>query len=318
MKQSWNVRRGLVAALAAVMMTTAALATMGGAGAPIAQNLEFETCKNVAYYGTLSATDPQGDGVEFQLVEKPARGKVELANDGSGRFVYTPYEDKTGKDSFRFVAVDSQGNSSKPAKVTLRIRKVKTKVNYADMEGQESWNAAIYLAEREVMVGEKIGGAYYFHPDEPVSRGEFLTMAMAALGVEPIAQTMSTGFGDDSAIPDWSKGYVAAALRAGYVLGTTDASGQIVFAPEDNVTYAEAAVILNRMLEVTDVVVTTFYPDTVAAPAWGFQAAVNLESVGVMAPGGGALALEETVDRGACARMLAGAMALAESREESR
>lgn len=307
-----------VSALAAALTATAAMAaTLGGTGAPIAQNLEFETCKNVAYYGRLTATDPQGDAVTFQLVEKPARGQVELAGDSSGAFVYTPYEDKTGKDSFKFVAVDSQGNTSKTAKVSLRIRKPKTKVNYADMDGQESRNAAIALAEADVMVGEKIGDSYYFHPQETVTRQEFVTMAMAALGEEPIAQTMRTGFADDEAIPTWGKGYVASALQSGYIRGTTDEEGQVIFAPEQAVSRGEAAVILNRMLAVTDVAVTTFYPDTEAAPAWAFQAAVNLTTAGVMETDSGALALEETLDRGECAKLLVGAMAVAESREGS-
>lgn len=309
------LRRLLLPVLAAGMLTAAFAAQTGGADAPIAQNQSFETCKNVAYYGTLTATDPQGDAVTFQLVEKPARGKVELGEDGS--FVYTPYEDKTGKDSFQFVAVDGAGNTSKAAKVTLRIRKPKTKVNYADMEGQESWNAAITLAEAGVMVGEKIGDSYYFHPGETVSRQEFVTMAMAALGVEPIAQTLSTGFADDDSIPTWGKGYVSAALQCGYVRGTTDEAGRVIFAPEDGVSRGEAAVILNRMLDITDVAVTTFYPDTVETDAWCFQAAVNLETAGVMDTVSGALELEETLNRGECAKLLVGAMAVAESRETS-
>lgn len=308
--------RLLAAMVAAAALVTAALAsTLGISGAPIAQNQSFETCKNVAYYGTLTAADPQGDGVTFQLVKKPARGQVEIGEDGS--FVYTPYEDKTGKDSFQFVAMDGQGNTSKPAKVTLRIRKPKTTVNYADMAGQPSWNAAIALAEAEVMVGEKIGGNYYFHPEETVSRQEFVTMAMAALDVEPIAQTLSTGFADDDTIPVWSKGYVASALQSGYVRGTTDEAGRVIFAPAEPVSRGEAAVILNRMLDITDVAVTTFYPDTAEADAWSFQAAVNLETVGVMSTVSGALELEENLSRGDCAALLAGAMTVAESRRDS-
>ena len=37
---------------------------------------------------------------------------VTVAEDGSSQFVYTPYENKTGKDSFTYVAVDPAGNVS--------------------------------------------------------------------------------------------------------------------------------------------------------------------------------------------------------------
>lgn len=313
-------RRLLPLMLAAVLMMTAALAlegaAPGGNSAPIPQEQSFETCKNVAYMGRLTATDPEGDALTFQLAQKPARGSVELTDPATGEFVYTPFENKTGKDSFTFIALDGQGNSSQAAKVSLRIRKPATKVTYADMSGVASYNAAIRLAERDILVGERIGDAYYFHPDEPVSRAQFIAMAMSALDYEPLAQTMTTGFADDAAIPTWCKGYVSAALQQGVVRGYPDLDGRVVFAPDSAVTRAEAAVILDRMLSVTDVAVTTFYPDTVSTPAWAFQAAVNLESAGVMTTNSsGALALSETMTRGQCAELLSGALDVVEARE---
>lgn len=306
--------------LTAALLVTAALAVesqpSAANGAPIAQEQSFETCKNVAYMGRLTATDPEGDAVTFQLAQKPARGSLEITDPATGEFVYTPFENKTGKDSFTFVALDDQGNTSAPAKVSLRIRKPATKVTYADMSGVASYNAAIRLAEKNILVGERIGNAYYFHPDEPVSRGQFIAMAMSALDYEPLADTMTTGFADDAVIPTWCKGYVSAALQQGMVRGYPDEDGRVVFAPENSVTRAEAAVLLDRMLAVTDVAVTTFYPDTVAAPAWAFQAAVNLESAGVMSTtSAGTLALGDTLTRGECAQLLAGALDVVEARE---
>ena len=64
-----------------------------------------------------------------------------LAEDGSAKFVYTPYENKTGKDSFTYVAIDSAGNTSSEAKVTIQINKPDTKVTYADMEGDPAHKA---------------------------------------------------------------------------------------------------------------------------------------------------------------------------------
>ncbi len=313
------IRRLMPLVLCALVLTTAAFAveaTPTPNGAPIAQDQCFETYKNVAYVGQFTATDPEGDAVTFQLVDKPARGSVELAMDGTGQFTYTPYENKTGKDKFTFVAVDAQGNVSQPATAEVRIRKAKTKVTYADMSGEASYNAAIRLAEEKVMIGEQVGGTYYFHPDEPVSRSQFITMAMSALGEEPLDAVTTTGFADDAAIPTWCKGYVSAALQSGIVQGYADDTGRVVFAPENGVTRGEAAVVINRMLGVTDVAVTTFYPDTAAAPAWAFQAAVNLETAGVMSPDAtGALALEEPLTRGQAAMLLASAMEVAEERE---
>lgn len=315
-----TLRRLIPLMLAAVMLVTAALAlenttpSTGADRAPIAQEQCFETCKNVAYTGRVSAMDPEGGALRYRLSEKPARGSVELAEDGT--FVYTPFENKTGKDRFTFVAEDEAGNVSEPAKVEVRIRKPSTKVTYADMSGVPSYNAAIKLAEEGVMVGERIGDSYYFRPDESVNRSQFMAMAMSALGSEPLAETLTTGFADDEAIPSWCKGYVSAAVQQGIVRGYPGLDGRPTFSPNGLVTKAEAAVLLDRMISTTDVAVTTFYPDTVAAPAWAFQAAVNLESAGVMpASVSGGLELEETLTRGQCAQLLAGAMEVMEARE---
>lgn len=65
-----------------------------------------------------------------------------VAEDGSSQFVYTPYENKTGKDSFTYVAVDPAGNVSPEAKVSIQIEKPDTKVTYADMEGNPAHKAS--------------------------------------------------------------------------------------------------------------------------------------------------------------------------------
>ena len=84
--------------------------------APIARNMDLSTYKNVAITGYFDAVDSEGDLLTFQLTSTPARGAVTMAEDGSSRFVYTPYEDKTGSDSFTYVAVDPAGNTSPEAK----------------------------------------------------------------------------------------------------------------------------------------------------------------------------------------------------------
>ncbi len=315
-----SLRRLLPLVLAAALAVTAALAagaqSPAPSGAPIAQTQSFETCKNVAYMGRLTGVDPKGSKLTFQLAQKPARGSLEITDSATGEFVYTPYENKTGKDSFTFVVEDASGNVSAPAKVSVRIRKPATKVTYADMSGVASYNAAIRLAEKDILVGERIGDAYYFRPDETVSRSQFIAMAMSALDQKPLADTVTTGFADDSSIPTWCKGYVSAALQQGAVRGYPDSDGRVVFAPQSAVTKAEAAVILDRMLSVSDVAVTTFYADTAAAPAWAFQAAVNLERSGVLeTTSAGELALNEPLTRGQCAQMLAGALDVVEARE---
>lgn len=282
--------------------------------APIAENLTFSTYKNVAIVERFAATDPEGDLLTFQLIQKPARGAVTMPTDGSDRFVYTPYENKTGKDAFTYVAVDAVGNTSAPATVKINIEKAKTKVTYADMDGVPSYKAAIRLAEEGIFVGEIIDGQYFFRPNTPVTRSEFLAMTMKAAGMKSLADVTTTGFADDLVIPTWAKAYAAAGLKSGVVLGAARYDGQIVFSADAPITRAEASVILNRALKITDVAETMF-SDTETAPVWAAQAAANLKTCGILqTSSSGTLGLGDQLTRGGAAEMVSGALEVLDNR----
>ena len=286
--------------------------------APVAENLEFTTYKNVAYTGQFSAVDPEGDLITFQLVDKPARGSVEFSEDGSAEFIYTPYENKTGKDSFTYIAVDAVGNMSEEATVKIRIEKPSTKVTYADMEGHPAYNAAIRLAEENIFVGANMNGNYYFQPDIPMTRVEFLAMAMAAVDSEVLDGITATGFFDDDSIQTWAKPYVASALKSGTVQGSMNSDGKIVFQANNTITEAEAAVLLNRMLSVSDVSAETWSGNSDLIPTWACQAVMNLETVGMLqADADGSFFLSKTMTRADAAQMLNSALELIETRNSS-
>ena len=276
--------------------------------APIAENMSLCTYKNVPVTGYFQAVDAEGDPLTFQITDTPARGSVAAAEDGTSRFVYTPYENKTGKDSFTYVAVDSAGNISNPAKVSIRIEKAGTSVSYSDMDGNPAHKAAVRLAEEGIFVGEYVNGTYFFSPETPVTRSQFLAMAMSVAGLEPLEQVTVTGFADDLAIPTWAKGYVSSALKAGVIHGARNELGQIVFYPDAPVTRAEATVMLNNLLDVSDVAVQTWSAlgiNESAQDHWALQAAVNLTTTGVLLPEHNALqTLDTSLTRADVAEML--------------
>ena len=290
--------------------------------APIAENMSLCTYKNVPITGYFQAVDAEGDPLVFQITSNPARGSVALAEDGTSRFVYTPYENKTGKDSFTYVAMDSAGNLSNPAKVSIRIEKAGTTVTYADMEGSPAYKAALRLAEEGIFVGEYVNGQYFFHPDETVTRGEFLAMAMSVAGLEPLKQVSVTGFADDAAIPTWCKGYVSSALKAGAVRGSRDEEGRVVFCPDSAVTRAEATVMLNNLLQISDVAVQTWAAAGVPEDTeqhWAAQAAVNLTTAGILrSEDSGSAALDTRLTRADVAEMLDSSLDVLSARENSR
>ena len=284
---------------------------------PIARNMDLSTYKNVAITGYFDAVDSEGDTLTFQLMDTPARGAVTLAEDGSAKFVYTPYENKTGKDSFTYVAIDSAGNTSSEAKVTIQINKPDTKVTYADMEGDPAHKASIRLAEEGIFVGSYLNGEYFFDPDRPVTRAEFLTMAMATVGMAPLEDVTVTGFTDDEAIPTWAKGAVSAAVMAGVIQGSRDDSGAPVFDASENITQGEATVMLDQLLNLSDVPLEVFSAQGSDAH-WAGQAAANLAASGVIrVDETNSAALSTGLDRAQAAMLLDGALDVLSQREEA-
>lgn len=299
--------------LAGALAVPAAALALGTAdaenSAPIAENITLTTYKNVAVNGQCAAVDPEGDLVTFQLMEKPARGQVMLGEDGA--FCYTPYENKKGKDTFTYVAIDANGNISPEATVKITIEKQATKVSYSDMAGDPAHYAALRLAERGVFTGSSIGGTYCFSPEQTVSREEFLAMAMTAAGLDALENVTVTGFYDDSTISAWAKGYVSAGLMNGAVRGASNGEGQAVFNPDAEITAAEAAVIIDRLLAIGDVATAdTFSQELV--PVWAYQAVVNMDAVRVVSLTD---ELGASLTRGEAAEMLSAMLDVLDNRE---
>jgi hypothetical protein len=91
--------------------------------APIARNGAISTLEDTAVSGSLSATDPDGDPVTFQIVAQPTRGTVVLTNPATGAFTYTPAANRSGGDSFTFQATDGVLTSN-VATVTVDVAPV--------------------------------------------------------------------------------------------------------------------------------------------------------------------------------------------------
>ena len=277
-------------------------------GAPVAENMAIRVYRGVAYEGAFRAVDNEGDEITFAIAQEAKKGTVTLTEDGLG-FVYTPHG-KLGSDSFTYTASDAYGNTSLPATVSVTIEKANSGVCYADMAGNRAHTAAVDLAEHDVFTGARLGGSYFFEPERTLSRGEFIAMALAAMDVSA-EEVQMTGFCDDASIPSWAKGYAVSALNAGVVSGISTAEGA-AFRAGDLITLNEAAVVLNRLLRVTDVDLSDY-----AENAWCAQAVANLQSVSIIESGRfSADEMRSGVTRAQAAEMLSAAMTLRNDRNE--
>ena len=248
--------------------------------APTAQDSHFETYKNISNDGILKASDPEGSELTFALVEAPKRGIVELHEDGA--FVYTPKKNKVGKDSFTFTVTDNAGNTSEPAKVTIEILRATSKPTYADMTDDDASFEAHWLKENEIFCGSVIGGKLCFRPDDAVTRGEFLVMVMKLVGADQALTVSTSGFADETSTPAWMQPYIATALSNGMISGANTEDG-VVFRPADAMTKAEAAVMLQNILDlpVRDTAPVFASADEETVPVWAAEAYHALQDAGI-------------------------------------
>lgn len=317
LKTQLTKRAAVLMLCASMLLTASASALFGGrekraepeAGAPIARDLAVKTYQGIPYQAQLLASDLEGGELTCAVEKPPRKGSVTI--EGTD-FTYTPDKGASGTDSFTYTAADGEGHTSEPAKVTVKIAKIRSGVSYADMENSAAAAAAQELAEAGIFVGPKIGGQYCFEPDRTVSRNEFLAMVMETAG-RTVTDVTMTGFCDDAAIPTWAKAYASAGAADGVVRGSATDQGP-AFRGEDAITLNEAATVLNRLLDVGDVELAVWYADRDSVPSWAAQAVGNMESVSVLSAGSfGSSAMDAPITRADAAQMLSAVKILLET-----
>lgn len=243
--------------------------------------LQVSTYRDREAHGRLTAYDPDGDALVFEIVTAPTNGSVRLEDREEGTYVYAPRSGFIGTDEFSYVARDVYGNYSTATTVKLRVMTSGTSVTYVDMAESKAANAAIALTEAGVMSGTQIGNQYFFYPERTVTRAELLVMAMNAAGITDVPTSAVTGFEDDADIAPAMKGYVAAAYNMGYISGTLK-EGKLCFLPNEEINRAEAAVMICAILEEESSGVIPTFADGADIPVWAKEAIYTLNTLGIM------------------------------------
>ena len=148
------------------------------------------------------------------------------------------------------------------------------------MESQNGAFYAVWLKEAGLLSGETVAGNFCFSPEKAVTRGEFLAMTMKLLGAEPASATLSTGFADENAAPAWMKPYLVSALQHGMITGVSSSAG-VVFRPTLAVTRAEAAVMLQNILNLPGSEESPVFSAETSVPAWALTSWNALQCAGI-------------------------------------
>lgn len=204
---------------------------------PIVTAKQAQTLQNIPIWGSVGVYDPEGDAVTLEVVREAEKGMVSVYEK---TFVYRPFAEEDGQDSFVVTARDSAGNLAREATVTVMIGQNKMGQGFSDMRLNPSHGSALMLAQAGVVSGEQVGEALLFRPQAPVTRSEFLLMLLAAVDTkEELAPCVNTGLPNDGELALWLKPYLRQAKRLGL-------AGPEAFMPEETLTRAQAVELVNR------------------------------------------------------------------------
>lgn len=225
------------------------------------------------------------DKYKLEIVKKPQMGEVEVVG---AKFVYTPFRDRVGEDSFSYKIVS--GNiSSNISTVSIFVNNSESHANttdftYADTIGRECDFAVVKLLEMDILKGERVGNNYYFYPDAMVNRASALIYINTAFDIEKttVDENEMNVFADCISLsyPIRKNAYIA--YKAKIVNGAQE-NGELYLYPQQNVTKAEFICMLDRALGAkTDSDTNLMFADKAQIPDYAQISVKNLVSRGIL------------------------------------
>ncbi|MBQ9746957.1 MAG: S-layer homology domain-containing protein, partial [Clostridia bacterium] len=207
-----------------------------------------------------------------------SHGTVEITDERTGAYRYTPDEGYSGRDSFTLCATDDGGNVSNVSKITVNVARNDGGIVYSDLEGTALHLAAAVLYEKDIMLGETVGGNKYFNPEGKVTRSDFLIMAMDTAGIS--AQAGESSFADKADFAPYESKYIATAERLGITVGADTDAGRC-FLPDEYITDEEAALMVCRIAALEGIGIVEGDVSVSVMADDGYDALAVLASAGV-------------------------------------
>lgn len=265
-------------------------------------SLNIETFTGIPTAGTVSAYDPEGDEITYEIVRYASHGRVTLTDVHTGAYVYTPDAGYVGQDSFDYVVYDRYGNYSTSATVSISVSNPPASVTYADIDGRGDAAAILSVSSMGLMNGTQVGSQCYFKPEASISRVEFLVTALQAAGVtaRDVSALPDPEFADAADIPAAMRPFVTYAAQKKYVSGKT-VDGKLCFNPHESITRAEASVILSNIIGYAVEDTVTAFADADTMPAWSEKALTSLKALGILVTPDGNAHAGDTVTRATAA-----------------
>ena len=258
---------------------------------------------DITYCGNLAGSDPEGDGISFEVVKQPEKGVVNLNDKIGGGYTYTPCDGMTGKDTFTYVVRDEWGHYSDEATVIVTVDKAACELVFADMDGHWAHNAALVMASENAMNLRSDGDIIYFDADEMITREEFVVAVMKILGAGEI-EPKATVFADNDEITESASGYISRAYSLDIIKGI-EKDGKMYFEPTGTISRADAAVVLNKIIGIDEPDTYPVFADGDSVPVYARGSLYALSANGIFHGNGeGFISPNSSLSRGEAAQIL--------------
>lgn len=257
------------------------------------ESFSIETPKNTALNDKLRFVCDL-ENPQFIVTLEPQKGKVEI-NQENGEFVYTPFQDQVGEDSFSFriTADDQESNISS---CTITITEAEPEVSpsaspeplgfvYEDMRNHWGNYSAVKMVESDILKGERVGSKYYFYPETTMKRIDVINYILAALGADlnDVNEDETHIFEDSASLPEYINKIAYVAHQLGIIDGE-QRDDKVYLNPYANINRVEIITMIDRAMQsktMSDVSLDDF-ADGGAVPDWAVQHVKNLLGYGII------------------------------------
>lgn len=196
--------------------------------------------------------------------------------DNNGNYIAKTNGDKAGK------IIISRGNFTKEINVFISGYNGESEAPFVDISGHWAQGNISYMAEKGIINGIEADGKIYFKPDNNMTRAEFAQAVAKLEGIDLNKYTNEPLVFEDSAdIAPWAQNAAKAMYDEGIMTGRTGTGSAPVFAPNDNITRAEAMTILGRLISGEDKKALDF-ADKDSIPAWAEESMEKLYAKGII------------------------------------
>ncbi|MCT4688738.1 S-layer homology domain-containing protein [Vallitalea sp.] len=143
----------------------------------------------------------------------------------------------------------------------------KKMINMEDINGRWSQDIVYRLISKGIINGVKVDNKYYYYPKRTITRLEFAKLAVEASNVETEIIDLSNIFEDEDQIHKWGLPYVSTLYKHSWINGITVDNKQF-FKPKRQITRAEAAVLLGKILKMEKDTKPCNFKDYENIPEW--------------------------------------------------